>query len=346
MNRESRSSAASSEAEATRRERERLAELHRYEILDTPPEESFDRLVAIASYICDTPISLISLVDETRQWFKARQGLDASEAPRSVAFCAHAIASDDLMIVENAADDGRFAENPLVTGEPKIRFYAGAPLRSHAGARLGTLCVIDRKPRVLTAEQRARLADLAAIAVDEMELRLKNRRLAELNRMDPMIGIYNRLHFMEAAEIERVRSNRYNRPFSILSFDIDHFKKVNDSWGHAAGDAVLIGIAREAKALLRRQDLLARMGGEEFAILMPETNREGGEVIAERLRARIAEAKFRHEAADIAVTVSIGVAEADQAADIAEVLKEADAALYEAKRSGRNRVVVARETPA
>jgi diguanylate cyclase (GGDEF)-like protein len=336
-----RKSPASEDAEAPRREQERLEALHRYEILDTPPEEAFDRLVAIASYICGAPISLVSLVDETRQWSKARKGLDVPETPRAMSFCAHAIHSDNLMIVENTTEDARFAENPLVIGEPKIRFYAAAPLRGHNGARLGTLCVIDRKPRSLDAEQRARLVDLAAIAVDEMELRLRNRKLTELNRTDPMTGIYNRMHFMEAAEVERVRSNRYNRPFSILAFDIDHFKKVNDSWGHAAGDSVLIGVAKEAKTLLRRQDVLARTGGEEFAILMPETNREGGEVIAERLRVRIENAKFRHESTEIAVTVSLGLAEADQVADIAETMKEADTALYEAKRGGRNRLVIA-----
>lgn len=339
--------AAPQDAEAARRERERLEALRRYEILDTAPEQSFDRLVAIASHICGTPIALMTLVDERRQWFKARMGIDIAESPRSIAFCAHAIQSDDVMVVENMLEDARFADTPLVSGAPDVRFYAGAPLLTQDGHRLGTICVLDRKPRSLSAEQRARLADLAAIAVDEMELRLKNRRLVELTRTDPLTGIHNRTHFLEAAETERVRANRYSRPFSILSFDIDHFKKVNDSWGHAAGDAVLIGLVREAEAQLRRQDVLARMGGEEFAVLMPETNREGGEVIAERLRARIEQARFRYGSTEIAVTVSIGLAEADQAADIAEVLKAADEALYEAKRGGRNRVVIAREmTPA
>jgi GAF domain-containing protein len=144
--------------------------------MDTPPEETFDRLVRLASFICATPISLMTLLDDSRQWFKAKLGFYLDETPRSIAFCAYAIESDDeIMVVEDA--DARFAEHPHVSGPPKIRFYAGAPIRNSAGAALGTICVIDCNPRAMTAEQNQLLTDLAAIAVDEMELRIKNRQL-------------------------------------------------------------------------------------------------------------------------------------------------------------------------
>src|SRR5581483_8143741 len=159
-------------------EKVRLEEIKRYQIMDTPPEENFDRLVRLASFICGTPTSLMSLLDDRRQWFKAKVGFESDEKPRSIAFCAHAIESEDgIMIVEDTWKDQRFANNPQVTGEPHIRFYAGASMRSSAGARLGTICVVDSKPRDLTEQQRSLLSDLAALAVNEMELRLVNRQL-------------------------------------------------------------------------------------------------------------------------------------------------------------------------
>lgn len=134
-------------------ETKRLDALIRYEILDTPAERTFDDFAFLAATICDTPMAAMSLVDASRQWFKARIGLDAPETPRENAFCAHTILGQDVMIVEDAASDKRFAENPLVTGEPRIRFYAGAPLLDGKGNALGSICVIDRQPRSITPQQ-------------------------------------------------------------------------------------------------------------------------------------------------------------------------------------------------
>jgi GAF domain-containing protein len=153
-------------------ERERLAALLGYEILDTQPERAFDDLARLAGAVSETPIALVSLVDETRQWFKARLGLAAEETPRELAFCAHAILEDRVLVVEDAAADPRFADNALVTGEPGIRFYAGAPLRTPSGHQIGTICAIDRRPRELDENQLAALQALARLVVDELELRL------------------------------------------------------------------------------------------------------------------------------------------------------------------------------
>ena len=169
-------------AAPTSNERERLAALERHEVLDTAPEAEFDDLTSLAAQICGTPIALISLVDAHRQWFKSKVGFDAAETSRDVSFCGHAIHGRHVMEVPDALGDFIFHDNPLVTGEPEIRFYAGMPLATSDGQNLGTLCVMDRVPRQLTTAQREALGRLGRQVMNQMELRLTNRRLAAANQ--------------------------------------------------------------------------------------------------------------------------------------------------------------------
>lgn len=172
------------------REAERIAALLAYGILDSAPEQVFDDLVELASAICDSPIALITLLDDHRQWFKARRGLAAQSTPREHAFCAHAIVGADLFVVPDAHRDARFAENPLVTGAPKIRFYAGAPLETPGGHRLGTICVIDSVPRELTPVQHSALHALSRLVVEQIELRRTAAQLAAvLEREQTLVGL-------------------------------------------------------------------------------------------------------------------------------------------------------------
>ena len=158
-------------------EQERLLELKKYDILDTESDVVFDNMVQLASYICKTPIAAISLVDEDRQWFKAIFGLNAKETSRDVAFCAHTILEEDSLIIENALNDERFFDNPLVTGDPSIRFYAGVPLVTQRGMHLGTLCVIDTEFRQITQEQLSAIKTLAHSVMAHLELRLSHKKI-------------------------------------------------------------------------------------------------------------------------------------------------------------------------
>lgn len=152
-------------------EEKRLEVLRQYRVLDTAAEQVFDEITRLAAECCQTPISLLSFIDENRQWFKSNVGLPLTETSRDVAFCAHAILQGDLFEVTDAQVDERFADNPLVTGEPYVRYYAGMPLMTPDGYPLGTLCVVDRVPRELTQEQKDKLRALAQSAVMLLEVR-------------------------------------------------------------------------------------------------------------------------------------------------------------------------------
>lgn len=149
----------------------RVEALHKYAILDTEPEQTFDDLVLLASFICKTPVALISLVDEDRQWFKSKVGLSISETPREIAFCATAIQQPDVFVVPDTLNDERFRNNPLVVSEPNVRFYAGAPLIDEEGHALGTICVIDQIPRELAADQQMALKALSRLVLAQLEFR-------------------------------------------------------------------------------------------------------------------------------------------------------------------------------
>lgn len=181
-------------------EQTRLNILKLYAILDTAAEDLFDDLTRLAAMICETPIGLVSLVDEKRQWFKARIGLDATETPRDQAFCAHAIDKSELMIVEDASEDPRFVNNPLVTDEPNIRFYAGAPLIVSEGHALGTLCVIDRKPRQLTELQKQALLVLRQAVVTQIEHRRARQEVQALRALLPMCAWCRAIRIEEDGE--------------------------------------------------------------------------------------------------------------------------------------------------
>jgi GAF domain-containing protein len=171
-------------------EAQRLAALREYRILDTAAEQAYDDITVLAAQLCDTPIAMISLVDESRQWFKSKLGLNQRETPRDVAFCAHAILQSEPLIVRDAFKDARFADSALVTRAPHIRFYAGFPLASPDGFALGTLCAIDRKPRQLSPKQKKAMQALSRQVMALLELRRISARMADaLEKLKTLHGL-------------------------------------------------------------------------------------------------------------------------------------------------------------
>ena len=459
-------------------EAERLDALHRYAILDSPPEDSFDRILRLAAGIIGVPAATISFVDAGRAWCKSRIGVDDQQTPRAISFCGHTILGDQVMVVPDARRDPRFAENPLVTGPANIRFYAGAPLGTPDGYNLGALCAIDHKPRELSAEQLSQLEDLASLVVSQLELRLAGRRALEevaerarveaalrarerqlketqrlaglgdwrwpvggqaldwspemyrIFRLDParfepgfdvvlglihaddrervsarldhvvrarttasfefrirppdgaerhvwsearceidddgkvvalfgvcqditerrnverrlqhlahhdgLTGLTNRALFHDRLDTALARARRAGDRVGLLLLDLDHFKDINDTLGHDAGDALLREVGRRLQRCVRETDTVARLGGDEFAIILPGLAKPAqAGLVAEKIIAAMAE-PIRHDEHEIHAATSIGITVfPSDDVEPQPLLKNADIALYRAKAQGR-----------
>ena len=315
------------------RERARLRSLRRTQLLDTPPEESFDRITRLARTALQMPVALMTLVDKNRQWFKSRQGIEVPETPRDIAFCSHALDRVEPLLVPDVRDDPRFADNPLVLGDPNIRFYLGVPLRMRDGQAIGTLCVIDRRPREVSAGEVEMLRDLARMMVNEVELR-------QLAMTDGLTGALSRRAMALEGERLVVQSRVAGSDLACIMLDVDHFKQVNDAHGHATGDLVLQRVVESCVPILRPDGVFGRLGGEEFAALLLETTGAAAAVVAEALRQAVAAGITAYGDARIAVTASFGVSALGRSDDdFGTLLARADAALYRAKAAGRDQVL-------
>ncbi len=306
---------------------ERLRLLADLAILDTPPEEPFDRIVRLAKKMFDVPIALVSLVDANRQWFKACIGLPVRETGRDVSFCGHAILGEDTFVIEDTHVDPRFADNPLVTGAPFIRFYAGQPLRIAGGFKIGTLCVVDTKPRHFSAEDRAALRDLAAV----LERELAALHLATI---DELTGLSNRRGFSAQGRKAFSLARRLNLPMAALAFDLDRFKAINDTYGHATGDAALRVFADALRHAVRDADVTARLGGDEFAALLVDCPADQVDPVIARIQAQIAErATGIGFPATIEFSAGFAAIDANAAADFDTAMAQADAQMYRRKNA-------------
>ncbi|MFC7521515.1 GGDEF domain-containing protein [Xanthomonas populi] len=319
-------------------EDDRLAALHDYQMLDTAPEPSYDEFTSIAAAVCRTPMALISLIDTQRQWFKSRIGMQPSETPRDLSFCAHAILEpDQVMEVGDTHLDARFVDNALVTGEPQIRFYAGAPLLTSDGIALGTLCVLDRIPRRLSVAECNALKALARQVVNTIELR-HAARLVELDALrDALTGLWNRAGLESAVHaLADAPSASYKQSLGFLLIDLDGFKRQKLQAGADAADATLVQAARIIAAQLSPTASVARLNSDQLCVALPSTSAQVAAETAERIRTAIEAATWL----TAPLTISIGlVATSDgDLHDTNALLARARHALQIAMRSGRNRV--------
>ncbi len=488
-------------AEALIHEQSRLEELYSYEVLNTTVEKDFDDVTTLAAHICNTPLAFVSLIDENRQWFKSHFGTSLQETPREISFCQFAIQGKETMVVSDSLKDPRFDQNPLVLGDPNIRFYAGAPLVNHEGYALGTLCVLDQSPRVLEPGQldmlkvlsrqvvlllelrrvihrqnktelalrsseatmtaffeaspmrmgvlelvgeeiiliadnrlkmavtegnrpinlseslaevgnsseiieiwrtelerasennkpvkfeyqlkqngsrawisasvgllgktehgttrfayiveditrRVRIAEelqnnieklrgsQALLEEQEANLKISNQRLVELSMTDSLTKLMNRRAFEEQLQVAFEQYRRHNIEVTLIILDVDHFKKFNDTFGHPAGDTVLISVGRILTENLRHGDCASRWGGEEFAVLLPNTSFKEGLDTAERIRKHIESTDNEFHK----ITASFGVASFFLSMECyVDIVRNADRALYNSKHNGRNCVTL------
>lgn len=298
--------------------------LDRLHVLDSTPEPQFEKLTNLVQTIFEVPVAAISLIDRRRQWFKSIQGLDVRETSREIAFCDFTIRSAECLMVTDATLDDRFRHNPLVTGAPHIRSYLGAPILTSDGYALGALCAIDYRPRSFTAAQQSMLANFAGLAMNEIELR-------QIAAVDMLTGMMTRRAFM--AEIVQVA--QHVAPAALLYIDLDHFKSINDTYGHPIGDSVLQSVAAAISRVCDHAASVGRIGGEEFAVLLPKMPSHVASRVAERIRSAIEQVRI-DAVPSLTVSASIGVAckTADKSCDA--WMAAADSALYSAKESGRN----------
>jgi len=314
--------------EMSPKEEARLVELNRTGLLDTQPEPEFDNVVRLVTTALSVPMAAVTLVDRERAWLKSSIGLSGSQSPRWQSFCSHAVSLGEALVVPDATRDPRFVDNPQVTADPHIRFYAGIPLKTDEGHALGTLCAIDRVPREPSDREISVLQGLADLVVEQIELRLAANT-------DGLTGVMQRRAFLSAGERDLARTRRSGAPFICLFLDADHFKQINDTFGHATGDAVLRRIVTDCTSVVRSCDYIGRLGGEEFCVFLPEASPAAAKEIAERIRAKIEQSD--HQGPRVTVSIGIAISSPDDQT-VESVIKRADEAAYEAKRSGRNRV--------
>ncbi|WP_175483285.1 sensor domain-containing diguanylate cyclase [Salinihabitans flavidus] len=305
--------------------------LLRHDALTYSSEASFDQITRLLQLSLDMEMVAISLIGDDKQMLKARQGLDLAQCSRETAFCNIAIRAYEPLVIEDTHRDARVRDNPFVTGSPFLRSYIGAPLTTADGYNLGTICAFDSKPRHFIPRDFDIVRTCAELVMNQLELR------SQAN-LDFLTNVYNRRSFVSGLDRELARLRR-SKGTAVLAFlDIDHFKRINDTFGHPVGDRVLRELAEVVTGQCRQTDLVARLGGEEFAVLLMDSDLDTAKLWADRMRKQVAESRFDGSNA-IKLTVSLGLAEFGETQTTSDAITHmADSALYEAKRLGRNRV--------
>jgi diguanylate cyclase (GGDEF)-like protein len=302
----------------------RQAALYALSILDTGPEEEFDRVARLAKRLLSVPSALVSFMDHDRQWYKARLGVEATEADRSVTFCQHVVADGQPLVVADAREDPRFDDNPHVLADEGVRFYAGVPIRSPGGHAIGTVCVFDSEPREALPADLEPLLDLAAVVEDVIASRLRAT-------VDELTGVQNRQGFSRAAEQLLQLADRAGVTMTLGFFDVNGLKQINDELGHEAGDRAIAETGRLLHTTFRTADVVARIGGDEFAVLFAGSDADGSKIALERFCVALAELN-RSAGLPFELAVAAGFAERPPGgSSLEQLLAQADAGMYSDK---------------
>ena len=306
-------------------ENERLAALRESGLLDIDRSPAFDRLTRLAKRFFQVPLAMVNLIDEHSLIVKSADGKAPDVVPRHISFCGHTILGEKPLVVGDMLQDPRFADNPLVAGEPNVRFYAGFPLRLRNGASVGSLCLIDYAPREFNAADLAVLSDLSALAEDEFAA-------VSAATTDELTGLFNRRGFNQIVEFALSVARRRAEPLTLGWMDLDHFKDINDRFGHDEGDKALKAMARLMQSSFREADLLVRFGGDEFAVLFADTDEQGAWIAMHYLVEQVEHYNAR-QLHPWSLHFSWGVSEFDHHVnDMQQWLKNADEKMYAMKR--------------
>ncbi len=328
----------------------KIANIPWLDLFYTPLEERFERITRIARRALHAPVAAISLLNEDKQWFKSAAGWGITELPRDQAICKLTVEANQIVMIADTLADPRVAKLPIVMSAPRFRAYAGHPLVDEHGACVGTFCVLDLKPREFAPVDRQALTDLAALVQRELfSDQLTNANVALTSKlgmarrealMDPLTHLWNRRGAAVLLKAAFARADQRGTPLALALLDLDNFKRINDNHGHQTGDEVLRRVASRLLSAVRGDDAICRLGGDEFLVLMADTDANIANRVAERIRHVITDTPVPTRDGTMAVSVSVGytVRPPRDATAVEYLLERADQALRQSKAAGRNRV--------
>ena len=328
----------------------KIANIHTFDLFYTPIEERFERITRIARRALHTPVAAISLLNEDKQWFKSAAGWGISELSRDQAICRLTVEANQIVMINDTLADPRVAKLPIVMGAPRFRAYAGHPLVDDEGTCVGTFCVLDLKPREFAPVDRQALIDIAALVQRELfSDQLSNAHSALTSKlgmarrealMDPLTHLWNRRGASVLLKAAVASADQRGTPLALALLDLDNFKRINDTRGHQAGDEALRRVASRLLSTVRGDDAICRLGGDEFLVLMADTDAAIATRVAERMRHAITDSPLPTRDGAISVSVSVGctIRQPREPTAVDALLERADKALMESKAAGRNRV--------
>lgn len=326
------------------REARRLAAVREHALAGTPPEAAFDAVARLASHLFGMPMACLTVVEADRCWLKARVGMALEEVDRHASFADRIVAealdgSTEPLVIEDLRQDLRSEPHPLRQGAHPVCFHAGAPVLDADGLPIGTVSVFDTHPRGFSALQRSLLTDLARVAATTFQARLGEHRLQALADADPLTGAAHRRQFEQALDVELRHGMRTGEAFAVLRLDVDGFSDINTAYGQEAGDTVLREVGRRLRAQVRLGDLLARLGADDFGIVMRHGGAAEAAMLAERITTAVREpVDLGPDAARVSPGISVGVAVyADDVASVVELLARADTSLQQARARKESR---------